>query len=157
NAYDHDLQSAVVNGGFVYDIQSFGALWRTDGTPAGTTLQNDFDSRYGGVRIVGIAWNSFYLTNPSYGGGGIVFSTDGQEGATHVASIPLPRTDVNLISLNGKSYYFAAESTGDTLYRLDPGLGSLSGKVILNSPVGKLPLGGYRVYIDTNNNGALDS
>lgn len=155
-AYDHEIQTAVVKGGFIYDIQSFGALWRTDGTLAGTTLQNVLDNGYSSVALIGIAGNSFYYFDGIFGEDQQVLTTDGASGASRVASIPVPRSDTRFISLGGNTYYFSTDSNGDTLYRLNPGMGSITGKVILNSTFGNLPLKGYRVFADTNRNGTFD-
>jgi ELWxxDGT repeat protein len=160
-SYRDDFNYSVFKGDFVYyvrNVQNGKELWRSDGTQSGTALQNSLGSDYKNVHLIGIVGNAFYyLAKPKGKADLVVLTTDGATGAVRRAYIPLPVDDVQFVSIKGKTYYVAEDSIGDTLYRLDPGLDSVSGKVVLNSTGGKLLLIGYRVYVDTNDNGIFDS
>src|SRR5204862_550821 len=92
-------------------------------------------------------------------GDNAIVTTAGPNGAPRILNVPIVAEDSKLLSVGSNLYYFSSGQYGSPvdLYRLQPGLGTVGGKVTLQSSTPWFPLSGYRVYIDSNNNGKRDS
>jgi ELWxxDGT repeat protein len=109
----YDPRRIVASGGNVYFRAPGGSgridLWKTDGTPAGTTRVRTFADSLSSARFTGADVNgTFYFTARDESTGYEIWSTDGTEAGTRVLDLsPGPANSVvhSLTNLNGSLFF----------------------------------------------------
>lgn len=128
SSYPAECGVFVTMGSYAYFgarmFSLYGALWRTDGTPAGTTYIGTFrwGRNYSGSDVCVVAQMNgsvFFLAETPPDGGIGLWKTDGTAaGTTQVSTSPLVITSKPVVA-NGYLYFVANASSGNGIYRSD--------------------------------------